>query len=43
MPAITIESLPTLLYEQLMQAATLHSSQQKNLTQRKRRGDDDRR
>ena len=30
MPAITIDSLPTLLYEQLMQAATLH---QRNLTQ----------
>ncbi len=30
MPAITIESLPTSIYEQLMQAATLH---QCNLTQ----------
>lgn len=30
MPAITIENLPTSIYEQLMQAATLH---QRNLTQ----------
>jgi hypothetical protein len=30
MPAITIENLPSLVYEQLMQAATLH---QRNLTQ----------
>jgi hypothetical protein len=30
MPAITIESLPTLVYEQLMQAAALH---QRNLIQ----------